>query len=171
MWIFFGHFFELELADNAPSGCSCSGNAQRSLTCGPIKPLHFAQVVALYCRGLFGTAYEVTAVLERPDEMKIKWKENCRCWHGTAKKSFPRFEAWRSAEYEEDQWCLNMLKSPNAVPISVRCLPSLAAAKEFARGLLAEFVRTPNGALPATVGRNAAQTYAPRPAAMHPQLS
>jgi hypothetical protein len=103
--------------------------------------------------------------------MKIKWKENACCWHGTAKKAFPRFEAWRSAEYAEDQWCLNMLKSPNAGPVTVRCLPSFEAAKNFARGLLAEFVRTPGRTLPATVGRNTGQTYEPGRAGMHPQLS
>ncbi|MHC4168169.1 MAG: hypothetical protein ACYSWQ_14525 [Planctomycetota bacterium] len=103
--------------------------------------------------------------------MKIKWKENTHCWHGAAKKAFPRFEVWRSAEYAEDQWCLNMLKGPHAGLISVRCLPSLDAAKAFAKGLLSEFVPVADRALPATVGRNAAQTYTPRPAGVQPQLS
>jgi hypothetical protein len=76
--------------------------------------------------------------------MKIKWEESSRCWYGAPKTVFPQFEAWRSDESGEDPWCLNMVKSPNAKPIRVRGLPSLEAAKEFARGLLAEFDYIPD---------------------------
>ncbi|MEA3226804.1 MAG: hypothetical protein U9Q07_12715, partial [Planctomycetota bacterium] len=91
--------------------------------------------------------------------MKIKWHENARCWHGTAKKTFPQFEAWRSAEYADGPWCLNVLKSPNAGPIAVRCLQSLDAVKQFAQELLAEFVYMPEANLPATIARNAGHTH------------
>jgi len=71
--------------------------------------------------------------------MRIHWQENARRWHGAPKTAFPRFEAWRSEEYAEDPWCLDMFRSPNAKAIKVRHLESLDAAKAFAQGLLAEF--------------------------------
>ncbi len=84
--------------------------------------------------------------------MRIRWQESDYCWHGAPKTVFPRFEAWRTNEPVEDPWCLNMIKSPNARPIKVRHLQSLDAAKEFARGLLAEFDYVPDKSVPATVG-------------------
>ena len=48
-----------------------------------------------------------------------------------------------------------MVKSPNAKPIKVRGLESLKAAKEFARGLLAEFDYVPDGGAPITVAGKA----------------
>jgi len=82
--------------------------------------------------------------------MRIKWHQNAFRWHGTARTPFPRFEAFRAAEHAQDQWCLNVLRGPNAGPISIRCLPSLAAAKTFAKGLLAEFVPLPAAVSPTT---------------------
>ena len=100
--------------------------------------------------------------------MKIKWEKKACCWIGTSKTAFPQFEAWRSAESVDDPWRLNMVKSPNARPIRVRCLQSLDAAEEFAEGLLTEFVYVSDRNLPVVVGRDAEQTRMHRSAAMQP---
>jgi len=108
-----------------------------------------------------------SVAFERLYEMKIKWEENSRCWHGAPKTVFPQFEAWRSDESGEDPWCLNMVKSPNARPIRVRGLQSLKAAKEFARGLLAEFDYVPDRGAAVTVGGEAEQAHVSRVASVH----
>ncbi|MHC4167671.1 MAG: hypothetical protein ACYSWQ_11985 [Planctomycetota bacterium] len=105
--------------------------------------------------------------IERLAEMKIKWEENSRCWYGAPKTVFPQFEAWRSDESVEDLWCLSMVKSPNARPIRVRGLQSLKAAKEFARGLLAEFDYVPDRGAAVTVGGEAEQARVSRVAGVH----
>lgn len=99
-------------------------------------------------------------------QMKIKWEENSRCWYGAPKTVFPQFEAWRSDESSEDPWCLNMVKSPNARPLRVRGLQSLEAAKEFARGLLAEFDYVPERGAPVAVGGEAKQAAVSRVASV-----
>jgi len=127
-------------------------------------------VRALLNRGAAGKDCGATPVIERLDEMSIKWNENPRFWRGRGRMAFPRFEAWRSDEYAEGRWCLDMFERPFARPITVRRLPSLEAAKEFAEGLLAEFVHTPDGDLPVTADRDEEQTYIPAPAGMQPQF-
>lgn len=100
--------------------------------------------------------------------MTMKWKENCRCWIGKPKASYPRFEAWRSDDSAEDPWCLDMFTSPNARPIKVRHLESLDAAKEFAEGLLAEFDYIPGRAVPAGAARESKERRVPQVVRIRP---
>lgn len=99
--------------------------------------------------------------------MKIRWEENSRCWCGAPKTVFPQFEAWRRDDSDEEPWCLNMVKSPNAKPIKVRGLQSLEAAKAFARGLLAEFDYVPDRGAAVTVGAEAERARVSRVAEVH----
>jgi len=109
-----------------------------------------------------------TVVIERSAKMRIKWQENARCWIGTPKTDYPRFEAWRCDESAEDPWCLDMIRSPNARPIKVRQLQSLENAKEFAKGLLAEFDYVTDRSVPVTIGSDSEEAPAHRAAGIQP---
>jgi hypothetical protein len=101
--------------------------------------------------------------------MEVEWQENAYCWIGTSKTVYPRFEAWRSFDSPDDHWCLNMTQSPDAEPITVRQLPSLDDAKEFAEGLLAEFEHVNENIVPVRSHFDSQERQAPRVASARPQ--
>ena len=68
--------------------------------------------------------------------MGVEMQTTTRCWVGTARKGYPRFEAWDSTGTAESHWSLRVIRNTGAEPIEVSGLHSLDEARQFSSGML-----------------------------------